>query len=309
MVKLNNTKIKWSIKKIISGKFDTKEVAEIYNVTQRRIQELVKKYKETGVYPVMNKQRRPKIQLTENQKELINQTLKESDYNNAVHLRLFIQKKYGKIIPKNKLHQYLLERGIAKQEKKKQKQRKYCRYEREPSFSLGHMDWHESKINGKWVIVWIDDASRNILEGGEFDNANTKNSLAIVDKAIEIANKKYSAVLRELNTDRGPQFYNNKFNNDGTRQKSEFEIEVKKRGIKHILSKRNHPQTNGKSERWFRTYEEKRGKFKTFQEFIDRYNNNIHLGLSRTEGVTPNEAILSKLQPESMLGLFWRRFD
>jgi len=171
------------------------------------------------------------------------------------------------------------------------------------------MDWHESKINGKWVVVWIDDASRNILAGDEYNHANTKNSLIIVDRAMSVANKKCSAVLRELNTDRGPQFYNNKYNNDGTRQKSEFELEVKKRSIKHILSRKNHPQTNGKNERWFRTYEEKRGKFKTFQEFIKWYNNMIHLGLSRTEGITPNEAMLSKLQPESMLGLFWRRFE
>ena len=159
------------------------------------------------------------------------------------------------------------------------------------------------------MIVWIDDASRKIIAGGEFNNANTKNSLMIVDKAIDIANKEYSAILRELNTDRGPQFYNNKYNNDGTRQKSEFEIKVKRKGIKHILSRKNHPQTNGKNERWFRTYEEKRGQFKTFKEFINMYNNNIHLGLSRTEGITPNEAILNKLQPESMLGLFWRKFD
>ena len=309
MVKLNNKKVKWGIKKIISGEFSTKEISEIYNVTQRRIQLLVKKYKETGIYPIMNKERRPKILLTENQKELIDESLKECYYNNAVHLRLFIKKKYNKLIPKNKLHQYLLEIRVAKQEKKKQKQRKYCRYERDHSFSLGHMDWHDSKLNGKCVCIWIDDASRNILAGGEFDNANTRNSLVIIDKAIKIANEKYSAVLRELNTDRGPQFYNNKYNNDGTRQKSEFELEIEKRGIKHILSRRNHPQTNGKNERWFRTYEEKRGKFKSFNEFIKWYNNMIHLGLSRTEGITPNEAVLSKLQPESMLGLFWRRFD
>ena len=171
------------------------------------------------------------------------------------------------------------------------------------------MDWHESKINGKWVIIWIDDASRNVIAGGEFDNANTENSLLIVNEAMITAEERYSAVLRELNTDRGTQFYNSKFNDNGTRQKSEFEIELEKRGIKHILSRRNHPQTNGKNERWFRTYEENRGKFKSFDEFVKWYNNGIHLGLSRTEGITPNEAVYHKLLPESILGLFWRRFD
>jgi len=72
-------------------------------------------------------------------------------------------------------------------------------------------------------------------------------------------------------------------------------------------SRRNHPQTNGKEERWFRTYNEKRREFRSFKEFIDWYNNTIHLGLDRKKGVTPNEAILNKLRPESLLGLFFRR--
>ncbi|MAH07281.1 IS481 family transposase [Candidatus Pacearchaeota archaeon] len=309
MVKLNNKRIKWAVKKVVSKEFSTKEVSEIYSVSQRRIQMLVKKYKLTGNYPIMIKERRPQISFSDKQIEIIEQELNNSHYRNAVHLRLHIKKKRGIEIPKNKLHRYLLEKGIAKTDKKKQKQRKYCRYERDHSFSLGHMDWHESKINGKWVIIWIDDASRNVIAGGEFDNANTENSLLIVNEAMITAEERYSAVLRELNTDRGTQFYNSKFNDNGTRQKSEFEIELEKRGIKHILSRRNHPQTNGKNERWFRTYEENRGKFKSFDEFVKWYNNGIHLGLSRTEGITPNEAVYHKLLPESILGLFWRRFD
>ena len=36
------------------------------------------------------------------------------------------------------------------------------------------------------------------------------------------------------------------------------------------------------------------------------YNDKIHLGLNRKEGITPNEAAINKLQPESVLGLFFR---
>jgi len=43
------------------------------------------------------------------------------------------------------------------------------------------------------------------------------------------------------------------------------------------------------------------------KKFIDWYNNKIHLGLSRTEGVTPKEAVMNKLQPTSLVGLFFRR--
>ena len=44
-------------------------------------------------------------------------------------------------------------------------------------------------------------------------------------------------------------------------------------------------------------------------KFIDWYNGKINLGLSRKEGITPNEAIQNKLQPESILGLFLRLIE
>lgn len=306
MVKLDDKTIKWIINQVVCKKRKTKEISEIYNITQRWIQILVKKYKETETYPVMTKSRRPNTELSNEQKEIIKKSLKESKISGAVLLRLYIRKYYNQIIPKNKLHNYLREIGVAKPDKKKQKQRKYCRYERDHSFSLGHMDYHESKFNRKWIIVWIDDASRLILAGGEFNEANTDNAKAIIDEAIKKAYEIYSSVLRELNTDKGSQFYNSKFNKKGIRAFSEFEEYFRFKGIQHIPSKRNHPQTNGKNERWFRTYEENRHKFKSFGEFIVWYNDKIHLGLSRKEGITPNEAVWSKLKKESLVGVFWR---
>jgi len=118
MAKLNNKKIKWALKKIISKELSIKQVSDIYEVTPRHFQYLVKKYKETGVYPVMNKERRPKISLTENQKELIDKALKECYYNNAIHLRLFIKKKYNKSVPKNKLHHTCLRKELLSKRKR-----------------------------------------------------------------------------------------------------------------------------------------------------------------------------------------------
>ena len=307
MVKLTDRRIKWGVKQIISEKLTTKEVARVYDVTQRRFQELVKEYKETGVYPVMKKERRPKTELSIEEKKLIDKALEESFLEGAVTLRLHIAKKYGKKLPYNKIHKYLLEKGISKEENEKKKQRKYCRYQRDHSFSLVHLDWHDSKfIEGEFVSVVEDDASRLILCGGEFDNEESINNINLMKQAIKLAYEKYSAVIREVNTDKGTQFYNSKLNVDGTRNLSEFEKFLEEQGIKHIPSRIKHPQTNGKQERWFRTYEENRHKFKSFEEFKRWYNNKIHLGLNRKEGVTPNEAVINKLQPESILGLFFR---
>jgi len=309
MVKLKQKKLEWAFKQKLKGE-KNKDIAPILGIKIRRFQQLCAEYKKKGEIPKLNKNRRLKTYLTEEEKKLIDCAIKESKLNGAVTLRLYINKYYHKNLSYGKIHNYLLSKSISKPDKKKQKQRKYCRYEREHSFSLGHMDWHESKvIPGKWVTAWEDDASRKILSGGEFNNATTKNAIKMVRKAKKAAWKYYSALLLSLNTDQGAQFYSSKKNKKGEKGIAEFEKFLKQEGIKHIPSRRNHPQTNGKQERWFRTYNENRAKFKSFKEFVEWYNNRIHLGLNRKEGVTPNEAVFHKLRSESLLNLLFRRLD
>ena len=306
MVRLKERKLEWAFKQKEKG-IKNEELAYHCGVKVRRFQQLHKEYKMTGKIPELNWKRRPRTYLTDEQKQLIDKAIKESGLLNSVAIRLYIKKYYNIILPNNKIHNYLLKKGVSKEDKEKKKQRKYCRYERDHSFSLGHLDWHVSKcIPGKQVCVFIDDASRNIIAGDEYDNAFELYNINIVKEAMKMAYKKYSSILREINTDKGPQFYANKKESDGEKGMTEFELFLKKQNILHIPSRRNHPQTNGKNERWFRTYEENRGRYKTFKEFIEWYNNKINLGLNRKEGITPNEAIINKLQPEAILGLFFR---
>lgn len=307
MVKLKEGKLKWALNQKDKK---NKDLAFICGIGVRRFLGLKAFYKKTGEIPKLNPNRRPQTELRDEEKMLIDKAVKESKLNGAVKIRLYIDKYYRKKLPYGKIHRHLLAQGISEPDKKKQKQRIYRPYQRKHSFSLGHMDWHESKaIPGKLVCVWEDDASRLILAGGEFDNATTENAVRVVKKVKKIAWRKYSALLLALNTDKGSQFYANNKDLDGNKGMAEFEKFLKNEGIKHIPSRRNHPQTNGKEERWFRTYNEKRKEFKKFNEFMKWYNNTIHLGLNRKEGVTPNEAVLNKLRPESLLGLFFRRFD
>ena len=306
MVRLKERRLEWTFKEKEKG-IKNEDLAFHCGVKVRRFQQLHKEYKMTGKIPELNWKRRPRTYLTDEQKQLIDKTLNESGLRNSVALKLYIKKYYNIILLNNKIHNYLLKKGVSKEDKEKKKQRKYCRYERDHSFSLGHLDWHESKcIPGKQVCVFIDDASRNIIVGNEYDNSFEIYVINLVKQAIKIANKNYSSVIREINTDKGSQFYANKKNKDGEKVYVEFELFLQKNNIIHIPSRRNHPQTNGKNERWFRTYEENRKRFKSFEEFVKWYNDKIHLGLSRKEGITPNEAIISKLQPEAILGLFFR---
>ncbi len=310
MVSRKERKLEWAFREKEKG-IKNKDLAFVCGIGIRWFQRLYANYKMTGKIPKLNWNRRPKTELKEEDKVLITRALNESKMTGAVYLRLYIKKHYGKNIPHNKIHKYLLKEDIAQEDKKKKKQRIYRFYERDHSFSLVHLDWHDSDcIPGKKVCVVIDDTSRNIICGDEFDNEYEEYAIRLMDEAIKKAYKEYSSVIRECNSDKGSQFYNNTKNKDGKRNKNEFEIFLERNNIKHITSRRKHPQTNGKNERWFGTYEKKRMLFKTFKEFIDWYNNDkLNLGLSRKEGITPNEAIGFKLQPGAILGLFFRRHE
>ena len=307
MDKLKEGKLKWALRQ---NNKTNKELAFLCGIKIRRFQQLNAEYRRTGRIPMLNLNRRPRTDLSAEEQNIIRKAASESRLSGAVILRLHIRKRYKRTLPYGKIHKFLLKEGISEHDPKKQKQRKYCRYERSHSFSLGHMDFHDSRaMPGKYVITWEDDASRLILAGGEFDAETTENAIKIVNEAKKKAWKEFSAVLHSLNTDKGSQFYANKRDKKGRRGTAEFEKFLKREGIMHIPSRRNHPQTNGKNERWFRTYEENRMKFGSFEEFIVWYNDRIHLGLSRIEGITPNEAMINKLRIENLIGLFLRRIE
>ena len=68
MVKLTDKKIKWAVKQVINKGESTEVVAAIYGVSRKRIQQLVKYYRETGGYSMLDKKRRPKTHLSDEEK-------------------------------------------------------------------------------------------------------------------------------------------------------------------------------------------------------------------------------------------------
>lgn len=304
MVKLNNKKIRWAVKQVVSGVMNTKDVAEIYKISQRWIQCLVKKYKVEGHYPKMDWKRRPRTYLSDEQKELIDKGYAETFFG-AMMLRHHIWNKYGKRIPQNKMHEYMLDKGYANPNKKKQKQRKRCRYERDHSLSLLHADWTEHL--GKQAICYQDDSSRKILSMWEGSNATAKNSI----KALKMAQTELGELaqfVRAINTDRGSPFYANK-KDKNNESEHEYLTYLASQGIKHIPSRVKNPQTNGKVERWFQEYKKHRHKFKSAEEFRIWFNNKIHGALNYRRGETPEKAFIKRIDPTIRIGLFWKRYD
>lgn len=284
----------------------TEDIAEAMNVSKRRIQQIIKKHKLSKIMPELIKSRRPKTELTDEQKKSISLAFEETKL--SPRLLYYELKRRETPVAKNKIYVYLKDKGKVIPDKNKQKQRKRCRYERIHSGSLVHGDTHRTSEDHPYCLLWTDDASRKILSGIESASPmNNKQSIKSFDLAQKEADK-YNVLILQVNTDRGPEFFSNKKENNKD-SKSEFEKHLIKKGKKHIPSRRKNPQTNGKLERLWQEYNKHRWRFKTLKEWIDWYNNRLHGALNLEWGETPHEAFIRKRRPESILGLFWRQMN
>ena len=139
----------------------------------------------------------------------------------------------------------------------------------------------------------MDDASRLIVGYGAFQEATAENTIQVLKQAIS----KYKSP-HEILTDRGSQFYTN----EGERREksiSQFETYLANQGIKHNLCRVNHPQTNGKLERFYGVYEQKQHQFKSIDEYVQWHNTiKPHLSLNFEALETPVQAFQRKLPLE-----------
>ena len=114
MVKMTNRKIRLSINWVLKKGESTADVARDLNISQRRIQQFIKHFNETGEYPVLNMKRRPKTYLSDEQKELIKQAYSEL-FIGAKLLRHHIKARYNQNILQKKLTNTLLSRDLQSQ--------------------------------------------------------------------------------------------------------------------------------------------------------------------------------------------------
>lgn len=205
-------------------------------------------------------------------------------------LEQILDSKYARHIPHNRIHGVLKEMNLASDEPKKQRKKKWIRYERKYSNSLWHTDWKYLDGSG-WLIAYLDDASRFVVSYGLFDSATSENTVKVLKEAI----RKYGRPAAIL-SDRGSQFYATEAE-EKTKGATLFERFLVEQGIGQRLSRVRHPQTNGKVERFFRTVQD---KMEWFEGDLDRlmvwYNyRRPHMSLNLKKIETPYEAYQRKM--------------
>ena len=78
MTKLNKKRVKWMVDPVIKCGKKPNEICDAYNLTERRVQQLAKQYRETKKYPELKHNRRPKTNLSCEQEQIIEITYKET---------------------------------------------------------------------------------------------------------------------------------------------------------------------------------------------------------------------------------------
>ena len=200
----------------------------------------------------------------------------------------------GVKMPHNRIHKVLTQEGLANKEPKKSKQRKWVRWERDYSNDMWHTDYTETD-DRKQMILYEDDASRCIMGYGEFNNANTNNAILVFDDAVAL----WNAVPMEIMTDHGSQFCvdeNNEYR---------FRNHIRSFGVKHVLARVKHPQTNGKQEKLCGTIKGiMRWKKCSLVEAVKFYNEvRPHMSLEENGHLrTPLIAYYEKMRPELRRG-------
>jgi len=250
---------------------------------------------------------RPKQEIPTEWKNIIKQQY-EKTYCNAIYLGKKISIQHHIHIPYNIIHQVLLELGYAKHEISKQKRRKpWIRYERTHCLSLVHTDYHYTK-DGRYLCTILDDASRKVLAAGEFDHKTTNNALVVLKQAICECVSWNHPILAVL-TDHGSEFYANLRDAKGHAD-HEYEQFLRDQGIVQILCGVNHPQTNGKLEKWHDLYIRHRGRCDSLEAMVVWYNEEKpHGSLNLDIAETPSQAFVRKMRSEVWLGLAAKLFE
>lgn len=280
MKKLNQRKIGWIIREIGKEELSKYQIAKLQKISKMHVWRVYNKYKDIKHPRLLPCGRKPK-EIRKEEVDIVKK-LKEETLLGAVNLEKVIEEKGLKHISHNRIHKILKQEGLAKNEPKKQKKRKWIRYQKRHSNSLWHTDWFE--YENKQYILYEDDASRLITGYGEFANATTENSLKVFDSAIE----KWG-IPKQVMSDHGSQFCSDE------EKTYKFQEHLKSKDVKHIMARVKHPQSNGKLERLVQTMKFLLKHFGNLKKAVEFYNmKRYHMSLENGHLRTPYQAFLDK---------------
>ncbi|MDO8660548.1 MAG: DDE-type integrase/transposase/recombinase [Candidatus Woesearchaeota archaeon] len=264
----------WIVKQIMKG-ISPAKVASSQQVSDRTVRSLVVQFKQFGWDGLRDhKTGRPETVLNENVAVVILDLRQRFGYGACRIEQLLKQKGFS--ISHRQIEKLLVRNNFVVPNIKKQRSRKWVRYELPNPNDLWHTDWSHDPFTDKELCAYIDDKTRLITAFGLFQHATTDNTLAVLKTGIGQHGKP-----KAIMTDHGSTYYANHPGAD--QEHTQFRIALDALGIKHVLARINRPQTNGKIERWFGTYKQEfmTSTFIIIQDYVQHYNNDRpHMSLN-----------------------------
>jgi putative transposase len=286
-MKLTRGKLVETLRRKNDG-WTTYQARKIAGIGIRRVNQVYAQYRRTGKIPKIGLSiGRPKRSITDEEIRMVVRAFKKYKVSASTLMRL-IKQDCGVHINHHRVHAILLKLGYAKRKGKKDIRKKvWIRYERRHSLTAVHIDWYFDAKTRLWVFAVIDDASRKLLALLEVESPTVDASIRGMQLALTHGR------IRQCISDHGSQFVSN-IGGD-----SKFKAFLDEHKIQQILCKIKHPQSNGKVEKFFDLYKNKRHLFSTKGAF-ERWYNEIrpHRSLHFEVLETPQQAFLRKMQAE-----------
>lgn len=287
-MKLTRPKLLETLRVLNEGcsKYQARKIA---GVSKQRVYQVWNVYLQTGKVPELGKRvGRPPRPILDSERELVRRAYARYRVS-ADMLERLIERDNQVHLPHNHIHRILVELKLAEPLKKTViRKKKWIRYERRHSLTAVHIDWHQRPNDGPWVFAVEDDASRKLLALLEEVPPTTDASIHGMELALQ------QGSIRQCIMDHGAQFLNNAGGD------SRFQAYLAKRQIQSIVCRVKHPQSNGKVEKWFDTYERHRDAFPTVEEFLHWYNEiRPHRSLDIVTLETPQLAFQRKMKAEA----------
>lgn len=274
MSKLNFKKRTWIAKQYSNG-VSAEKLALAQNINRSAVYQIIGAYKEYGLDGLKDHKtgRSPTI-LNETATIVILDLRKRFGYG-ACHIEQILKQK-GFKISHRQIEKVLLQNDLVIPNFKKQRPRKWVRFEMPNPNDMWHTDWSYDPFTHKQLAMFIDDRTRLVVSCDIFDRATAENTIALLYEGIA----KYGKPCTIM-TDHGVQYYANHPN--ANQQNTLFGNTLELLGIKHYLARVNRPQTNGKAERFFLSYKTEfaTGTFTDVKEYVQYYNEKrLHMSLN-----------------------------
>lgn len=255
----------WIVKSVLKG-VPRMNVALAQRVSDRTVRSIMTQYEEYGWDGLKDhKTGRPETMLNQNVELIIFDLRRRFGYGACRIEQLLKQKGFS--ISHRQIEKLLVRNDLVVPNVKKQKSRKWVRYELPNPNDLWHTDWTHCPFTDKEFCAYIDDRTRLISSFGTFSRATAENTIAVLRTGTAMCGKP-----KAIMTDHGSTYY---ANHPGAQQENtEFRKALNILGIKHYLARVNRPQTNGKIERFFLSYKTEflTGTFSNIQDYVRHYN-------------------------------------